>query len=154
MSDISSVSLDDKIQIINNVAYEISNQTPILQISVLLSISLRLETDSNSLKSNLNNLMIEEAGMEKNIPYIILNQVLIDQIISSDIPFKSPEWNPTSLSIFIPDNNMLKFDLNLPHSVLLLVPDTEYNVMGIYSGNNSSNIYKFVYKRNDILVEL
>ena len=80
--------------------------------------------------------------------------MLIDQIISSDIPFKSPEWNPTSLSIFIPDNNMLKFDLNLPHSFLLLVPDTEYNVIGIYSVNNSSNIYKFVYKRNDILVEL
>ena len=71
MADISSVSLDDKIQIINNVAYEISNQTPILQISVLLSISLRLETDSNSLKSNLNNLMIEGSRHGKKIYHIL-----------------------------------------------------------------------------------
>jgi len=96
-----------------------------------------------------------EAGMEKNIPYIILNQVLIDQIISSDMQFKSPEWNPTSLALFIPSNNMLTFDFGQPHSVLLLVPDTEYKMNATYSRNGtifykSSNIYTIKYTRNDI----
>ena len=149
LADISSVSLYDKIHIINNVAYEISNQTPVLKISVLLSISLRLDINSNSLKSDLNNLMIE-AGMEKNIPYIISNQVLIYQIISSDIPFKRPDWNPTtSLSVIIPDNNFLKVDLNQPNTLLLLVPGIEYNIRGIYYGVISSNIYSIFYNRGN-----
>jgi hypothetical protein len=58
--------------------------------------------------------------------------------------------DPTSLSVFIPDNNMLKIDFNQPHSVLLLVPDTEYKVNATYFGTISSNIYRMVYKRNDI----
>ena len=145
-TDIISENIDNKIQIINNLALDISNQNSDLQISTLLSISLNIDTNSNSIKANVNNLIID-AGINKNLSYIISNPVIVNQVIDN-IPFKSPDWVPTSLAVIVPNDNLLTIDLNQTDLILLLVPNIEYKVNATYSETISNNSYRIVYNRN------
>ena len=146
-TDIISESLDNKIQIINNLALDISNKSQELQISTLLSIALNLDINSNSIKANLNNLLTD-AGIANNVSYNITNQLLVNQIINN-IPFKSIDWEPTALSLIIP-NTLLTIDLDQTDLVLLFVPNVTYTINAIYSGIISNNSYSVVYNRTDI----
>ena len=148
-TEISSISTDKKIQIINSVALDISNQPQDLRISTLLNISLNIDYSSNSIKSNLNTLMID-AGIVKNVPYVISDPVLVNQIIS-DVSYKSIYWEPTTLSVIIPtNNNTLTIDFNNPDSILLFIPGVTYNVNGTYLGSTSYNSFNVIYNRTDI----
>jgi len=148
-TEISSTSTDKKIQIINNVALDISNQPQDLRISTLLNISLNIDYSSNSIKSNLNTLMID-AGIVKNVPYVISDPVVVNQIIS-DVSYKSIYWEPTTLSVIIPtNNNTLTIDFDNPDSILLFTPGVTYKVNGTYLGNTSYNSFNVIYNRTDI----
>ena len=148
-TELSSTTTSNKIQIINNVALDISNQPQDLRISTLLNMSLNIDYSSNSIKSNLNTLMID-AGILKNVPYIISDPVLVNQIISG-VSYKNINWLPTSLAIIIPnDNNTLTIDFNNIDFVLLLTPGVTYNINGKYLGNTSYNSFNVNYNRTDI----
>ena len=148
-TDISSLDLNKKIQKMNSLASDISNKSANLRVSTLLNIALNIGATTNSIKSNLNNLMID-AGLTKNVPYVISDPTLVNKIIS-DVPtaFKNANWEPTSIAIVIPNNNFLTIDLNQPNFFLLLVPDITYTVNAKYLGNTSSNTYSIVYNRTD-----
>ena len=152
-TDISSLDLNKKIQKINSLALDISGTSANLRVSTLLNIALNIGASTNSIKSNLNNLMIE-SGLTKNVPYVISDPTLVNKIIS-DVPtaFKNANWEPTSIAVVVPDNNFLTIDLNQPNFFLLFVPDVKYTVNAKYSINSnsytSSNTYSIVYNRTD-----
>ena len=148
-TDISSLDLNKKIQKINSLALDISGTSANLRVSTLLNIALNIGATTNSIKSNLNNLMID-TGLTKNVPYIISDSTLVNKIIS-DVPvgFKNVNWVPTSIAVVVPNNNFLTIDLNQPNFLLLFVPDVKYTVNATYSGNTSSNNYSIVYNRTD-----
>jgi hypothetical protein len=91
-----------------------------------------------------------DAGILKNVPYIISDSVLINQILL-DIPDKNINWVPTSLAIIIPnDNNTITIDFNNLDTILLLIPNVTYKVIGTYLGNTSYNSFNVNYNRTDI----
>ena len=146
-TDISSLSLNNKIQKINSLATDISDKSTDLRVSTLLNIALNIGSSSNSIKSNLNSLLVD-AGLIINTPFSISDSATVSAILN-DVTFKSSTWNPTTLDIIAPNNNLLTLDLNKSNLLLLLVPDVEYIVNAKYLTNLSTNSYRVVYNRTD-----
>jgi len=146
-TDISSLSLNNKIQKINSLATDISSKSTNLQVSTLLNIALNIGSSSNPIKSNLNSLLVD-AGLIINTPFSISDKATVSAILN-DVTFKNSTWDPQTLDIIAPNNNLLTLDLTKSDLLLLLLPDIEYIVDAKYSTNFSTNKYRVVYNRTD-----